>query len=91
MAILNWKSSREDALAIGRIVEKAATLVPKLKAFAVAMDLTACHLHGCPLDLAAMESGSDLDLLHDFVGIARHLDRQTGKLTDCFLPRFAAK
>jgi hypothetical protein len=55
------------------------------------MDITACHLNGCPLDLERMASGTNFDLLHDVCGINEHLDRRTGKLKDCFLPRFAKR
>lgn len=55
------------------------------------MAVEACHEHACPLDLDAMLAvdahvGS---VLHDVAGIARHLDRRTGKLGGCFVPRFA--
>jgi len=52
------------------------------------MDLAACHLYAYPLDLRAMSHGDPFDVAHDIVGIARHLDRSTGKLSGCFCPRF---
>ncbi len=55
----------------------------------IAMDLEFCHANGCPLDLAGLATARDADLLHDVCGINKHLDHATGKLTDCFLPRFA--
>ena len=54
------------------------------------MDLTACHANGTPLDLEKLRAADDFTLVHDVVGIARHLDRTTGQLTGCFLPRCAA-
>jgi hypothetical protein len=54
------------------------------------MDLTACHANGCPLKLEKMLSWErDFDLAHDVWGINRHIDRKTGEMPDCFLPRFA--
>lgn len=53
------------------------------------MDLDACHSNGCPLDFDKLEAFDDFNFTHDVAGIARHLDRRTGKLEDHFLPRCA--
>lgn len=56
------------------------------------MDITACHANGCPLHLAAMLQGAkdnSFDFIHDLSGIYRNLNRDTGKLSNCFLPRFS--
>ena len=51
------------------------------------MDLE--HAHGAaPIDLEALLAAPDGEFLHDVVGIHRHMDRSTGELRDCFLPRF---
>lgn len=56
------------------------------------MDLEACHCNGQPLDLIALyEAASDADLVHDVAGISRHIDRATGRLGNCFVPRYAAR
>ena len=51
------------------------------------MDLTACHANGNPLDLKRLLAFPDESFLHDIVGIAAHLNRDTGKLKDGFSPR----
>jgi len=56
----------------------------------VVMDLAATH-KTCPLDLAAMADGREEDFAHDIGGIRRHLNRITGELEDCFVPRFARR
>lgn len=53
------------------------------------MDIAACHLNGCELDLNKLLAAPDADFGHDVFGIRRHIDRRTGQLTDCFLPRCA--
>jgi hypothetical protein len=53
------------------------------------MDITACHLNGCPLDLERLLTAPDFDFDHDVAGIHGYLDRKTGKLLDNFLPRYA--
>lgn len=52
------------------------------------MDISAVHAH-CPLRLADLLSADNFNFSHDMYGIRTHLDRQTGKLTGFFLPRFA--
>lgn len=55
------------------------------------MDVIACHANGCPLDLAALAEADNLNLVHDIGGIHINLDRGTGKLQNCFWPRYAKK
>jgi hypothetical protein len=59
---------------------------PKLE---IIMDVSATHANGNPLRLEALLNADDFNFMHDVGGIARHLDRDTGKLTNCFLPRFS--
>ena len=53
------------------------------------MDIEACHSNGRPLDLQKLLAADDGTFGHDVFGIRRHLDRETGKLGGCFLPRCA--
>lgn len=55
----------------------------------IEMDITATHLNGCPLKLQELLDASMFDFTHDILGIRRHLNRRTGKLENCFLPRYA--
>lgn len=55
------------------------------------MDLVACHANGNPLDLTGLLQADDFNLLHDCLGIARHLDRETGQLLDFFTPRYSQR
>lgn len=43
------------------------------------------------LDLEGLLKAKPFDFAHDICGIIRHMDRSSypGKLTDCFVPRFA--
>lgn len=50
------------------------------------MDLEVVH-DGYKLDLDALLGADDVNFVHDVLGIVRRLDRQTGELQDCFLPR----
>lgn len=51
------------------------------------MDITACHCNGNPLDLRKLLDADDFNFSHDVFGIARHIDRETGKLSNHFSPR----
>ena len=57
---------------------------PKLD---LAMDIEATHCNGCPLDLDKLLAFKDFDFFHDIYGIINCLDRDTGELKECFLPR----
>lgn len=53
------------------------------------MDVTACHLNGCPLKLRELLKAEDFNFMHDIAGISAHIDRKTGKLLNHFIPRYA--
>lgn len=53
------------------------------------MDILATHVI-TPLRLIDLRDADDANFAHDLFGIARHLDRNTGRMQDCFLPRFTA-
>jgi hypothetical protein len=95
VGMINLNASKEDMDKIVLIVERSIDLVaslngPKIEFSDGLLDLVACHLNGSPLRLEDMAIGDDLDLLHDFMGIRRHIDRETGKLIGDFTPRFSA-
>jgi hypothetical protein len=84
---------REHAL-VERIVHRANLEGLHLhrshdKSTQLAMDLEATHANGCPLDFAKLARFDAFNFAHDVVGIQRHLDRDTGELRDCFVPRCA--
>ena len=55
----------------------------------VTMDISAVHAK-CPLRLHDLLAADDFNFTHDLGGIYRHLNRDTGELENCFVPRFAA-
>lgn len=86
--MIKWKTTKKDILVISKIANRAIALRPQKK-IDLEMDITACHLNGCPLDLERMLKADDFNFMHDISGISSHIDRTTGKLLNCFLPRFA--
>ena len=55
----------------------------------IEMDVLATHANGCPLDLERLSQADDFNVAHDVFGIYRHINRETGDLEGCFMPRFA--
>jgi hypothetical protein len=93
-ATVNFKTTKQEYELIIKIAKRANLIYREngvlIDPVHIMMDLTATHLNGCPLKLQAMLDADDLNLMHDIAGIDRHLDRDTGKLTGCFDPRFSA-
>ncbi len=54
----------------------------------IMMDLEAVH-DSVGLRLDELLDADDFNFAHDVVGIAKHLNRETKQLEDCFLPRFS--
>lgn len=91
---VSFDVSSEDRALIDAIIIRAVRLYARLEipldALSLMMDVTAVHANGCPLKLAALAEADEVNFAHDIGGISRHIDRETGHLGGCFLPRFAA-
>lgn len=77
---------------ISRIIDRADDFSPgRFRRIDLMMDLQAANgVNGnASLNLSRLLAASDADFVHDVFGIARHMDRSTGKLGDCFVPRHA--
>lgn len=92
--MISWKVSKFEQALIQKITDRAVLLADvaqiEYPARDVMMDITACHANGCRLKLAELLEAEQFDFVHDVFGIRRHLNRETGKLEDCFTPRLAA-
>jgi hypothetical protein len=82
----------DDARLIGLICRRAVALGAEhdidVYHFSIFLDLALAHLK-TPLDLNLLLGADDGNFAHDVFGIARHVDRESGRLRDCFLPRTA--
>lgn len=96
--MLKFNSTLADATIILQIAQRAAAM--DLLANGAkhagdtqhhAMNITACHLNGNPLDLLRLLAADDFNFAHDIFGIDRHIDRKTGKLPNCFSPQYSAR
>jgi hypothetical protein len=84
----------DDQDLIHQIVKRAKSLGligRNYSSMTCSMDVTAAHCNGNPLRLADLLKADDFNFLHDLVGIAKHLNRDTGKLENFFSPRFSAR
>jgi hypothetical protein len=92
--LINWDTDPTEDSQISDIVDRFLALIGRNddleQRLTHRMNLTACHLNGCSLDLQKLLEGSDFLLSHELLGIDRNIDRNTGRLdTDRFLPRCA--
>lgn len=91
--IPQFNASAYELLLIAKIAKRAVALAKKCGVDYdyrdACMDLDACHSNGCPLDLQKLLDVPDADFGHDAFGIRRHINRRSGQLEDCFLPRCA--
>jgi hypothetical protein len=78
-----------EAKTVNRISTRAQTKFRGLDVIGLQMDLAAVHSNGCPLRLASLLTFSDMDFVHDIIGIGRHINRRTGQLEGAFIPRCA--
>lgn len=69
---------------------KAMEIKPDYDKLDVTMDLCAVLAQGqVKLDLTKLERFDDFEFVHDMAGIINCMDRTTGLLRNCFLPRAA--
>lgn len=89
---ISFNVTKQEALLISKVAKRAVRLASKNNVdydfMSADMDITACHANGCPLRLGELLNADEGDFGHDVFGIRRFIDRETGKLTDHFLPRY---
>jgi len=91
MAEVSFEVSAHDSRVIMEIAKRAKSIGrPGWSLMDWTMDITACHANGNPLRLEALRDADDFNFAHDVYGIHACLDRETGRLMNCFLPRFSA-
>ena len=94
MAVKFAVTKQEDEV-IWRIVDRAQAMAIEHRVefdrLGARMDITAAHSNGMPLRLEGLLAAEPFDFAHDVFGIFRHIDRNTGQLGGCFVPRYAAR
>jgi hypothetical protein len=92
---VSFNRSKEEARTISKIAQRAVLMASQhgwpYDFMDADMDICAVHANHFRLDLGRLLGADDFNFAHDVFGIRRHLNRETGKLENCFVPRFAAK
>jgi len=90
---MNFHVTTDEFKTIAEIADRASKLAVRLgisyPLMDAEMDVTATHANGCPLDLERLLAFPDFDFVHDAFGIRHHINRSTGDLGGCFVPRCA--
>jgi hypothetical protein len=97
--MLDWKAMQKkvterDVKLIGKVVDRILRDVRmnalRRQPLDWRMDVFVVHAN-VGLDLQRLLDADDFDFSHDILGIYSELDRETGKLRDHFVPRFALR
>jgi hypothetical protein len=84
--------TRDELKLIGFIADRAVNLTTfygaPVQKIDVMMDIQATIDGGVPLRLQDLLNADSGNFIHDIVGIRNNLNRKTGKLENCFSPRF---
>lgn len=91
---ISFDVTQDEHDLIVRIADRAQAIAKRLghkvSKLELVMDLSATHAGGCRLDLKGLLRAPEHELIHDVFGIGRHINRKTGKLENCFVPRFSS-
>lgn len=82
-----FNSTFDELETIRDIVTRAQKLLLTTDRLSSIMDIDACNSNGTPLDLNLFLAFDDSDFIHDFTGITSNINRLSGKMENCFLPR----
>lgn len=86
--MINWNATKADFEIIDAIAHRACNFLA-VDFQRIEMDIVACHLNGNPLDLQRLLEADTFEFAHDILGIKNHINRNTGELENCFVPRFS--
>lgn len=94
LAEVQFTQDQKQRATITEIARRARSLCAKRQVkigtqLDVEMDIAAAHSNGNPLRLKALLAADEFNLMHDVLGIIRHIDRRTGRLGDFFCPRYS--
>ncbi len=82
------KTTKEEFELIAEIVNRALPRLEDVKRLDLMMDIEFAHAD-IPIKLEELATAPEGSFMHDVTGIIQHMDRDTGKLGDCFVPRYA--
>lgn len=80
--------TKEEYETINEIANRALGMGVNRSKMDMYMDIDAAH-GTCPLKLDKLLKADSGDFAHDIYGIISNINRETGELENCFLPRYA--
>lgn len=86
------RTTPEETALIDKIAQRIMAdpeLSPYANKMTAMIEIILTHCNGTPLALDALLTADPASFWHDITGIARNLDRATGKLGNGFTPRHA--
>lgn len=88
--MVKFEATKEENLLIFKIVDRAEEngMIANGR-LSLIMDLESVHCNDIPLDFGKLLVFDAFDFAHDICGIHNNIDRSTGKLDNCFVPRCA--
>lgn len=91
---VKFAATKFEATLIARIVTRAFDEIAELRRYgydrmSLTMDIEACHSNGNPIRLDDLLKADKFNFAHDVIGIVNNLDRNSGKLINCFSPRYS--
>jgi hypothetical protein len=91
--MIKWNCTREETQIAVKIAQRAVTMAKEIgveySQMTALMDIEATHSNGCPLKLQELLDADNPNFAHDVFGIRANINRKTGKLENCFLPRYS--
>jgi len=82
--------NKEEMILISKIVKRGFPLMKDhyISILDMTMDIDAAN-NDIPLKLNDLLIADDLNFYHDIMGIYNNINRNTKKIDNCFLPRYA--
>jgi hypothetical protein len=90
--MINWKKAKKkDYEKVEKILDRIERdCHESIDRTDMSMDLIAVHISDMHLDFHKLLNFNDFSFYHDIKGIKNNINRYTGKLDNCFVPRCAA-
>ncbi len=85
--MLKFKANLAQIKLIVLIAQRACKANKAIDFEKATMDLNVAHSSGNPLDFQKLLDFPEGDFNHDFYGIYANINRETGELDNCFVPR----
>lgn len=85
--MIDWDElTKENAEIAAKIARRAVEINPEIDQLTIQMDISAASIQN-DFDFERLLEFDEFNFMHDVIGINKHLNRDTGEITQGFLPR----